>query len=424
MKNTNLSTKLMMAAILLTVLFYFGINLAAYFSNPFSTTVAYTYTNNHAVTVSGYVVRQEEPLTGENDLVYFSRGEGERVSLGGSVALIYDTQQALNDANTIRNLEDQLSQLLYARSLAAGIHSAGSLDSEVNNALTAFHSARSDSSVSHVSDAAAALRSAVLRHSYAYAGTSDLDRSIAAMEERIATLSASVSSATTTVRAPRSGLFSSLVDGYETVLTPEILETMTPEDYRAITPAAADGMGKLVYGSKWYFVTLLREADAKSLSEGQAITLRFQSGLDRDLPLSVERISSAEGGQQLVVLSSNENLSLTTLLRHQNAQLIFASYTGIRVPRSAVRIVWETVKDENGQPILNEDGTEKMTQIYGVYTLWGNSARFKKVEILWQENEYMLVRSLQENDVSRLLRSGDEVITAAEDLYDGKVIES
>lgn len=424
MKNTNLSTKLMMAAILLTVLFYFGINLTAYFSDPFSTTVAYTYTNNHAVTVSGYVVRQEEPLTGEDDLVYFSRGEGERVSRGGSVALIYDTQQALNDANTIRNLEDQLSQLLYARSLAAGIHSAGSLDSEVNNALAAFHAARADSNVNHVSDAAAALRSAVLRHSYAYAGTSDLDRSIAAMEEHIATLSASVSSATTTVRAPRSGLFSSLVDGYETVLTPEILETMTPEDYRAITPAAADGMGKLVYGSKWYFVTLLREADAKALSEGQSISLRFQSGLDRDLPLSVERISSAEGGQQLVVLSSNENLSLTTLLRHQNAQLIFASYTGIRVPRSAVRIVWETVKDENGQPILNEDGTEKMTQVYGVYTLWGNSARFKKVEILWQENEYMLVRSRQENDASRLLRSGDEVITAAEDLYDGKVIES
>ena len=424
MKNTNLSTKLMMAAILLTVLFYFGINLAAYFSDPFSTTVAYTYTNNHAVTVSGYVVRQEEPLTGENDLVYFSRGEGERVSRGGSVALIYDTQQALNDANTIRNLEDQLSQLLYARSLAAGIHSTGSLDSEVNAALTAFHAARADSSVSHVSDAAAALRSAVLRHSYAYAGTSDLDQSIAAMEERIATLSASISSATTTVRAPRSGLFSSLVDGYETVLTPEILKTMTPEDYRAIAPAAADGMGKLVYGSKWYFVTLLREADTKGLSEGQAITLRFQSGLDRDLSLSVDRISSADGGQQLVVLSSNENLNLTTLLRHQNAQLIFGSYTGIRVPRSAVRIMWEAVTDENGQPILNEDGTEKTTQVYGVYTLWGNSARFKKVEILWQENEYMLVRSLQENDVSRLLRSGDEVITAAEDLYDGKVIES
>lgn len=423
MKNTNLSTKLMMAAILLTVLCYFGINLAAYFSDPFSTTVAYTYTNNNAVTVSGYVVREEEALTGDGELVYFSRGEGERVSRGGSVALVYDNQQALNDANTIRNLEDQLSQLLYARSLAAGIHSTVSLDTEVNEALAAFHSARAKDSLSGATDAAAALRSAVLRYSYAYSGTEDLDHSIAVMEERIATLSASVSGATTAVRAPKSGLFSSLVDGYESVLTPESLKTMTVEDYRSIAPAGSGGMGKLVYGSKWYFVTLLREKEAGNLDEGRRVTLRFQTGLDRDLTLTVERISAAEGGQQLVVLSSNENLNLTTLLRHQNAQLIFESYTGIRVPRSAVRIVWETVTDEKGEPVLNADGTEKKTQVYGVYTLWGNSARFKKVEILWQEDEYMLVRSLQEDDVARRLRSGDEVITAAEDLYDGKVIE-
>jgi len=423
MKNSNLSTKLLMAAIVLTVLCYFGINLLAYFSDPFSTTVVYSYTNNHAVTVSGYVVREEAPIEGEGELVYFSRGEGERVSKGGSVALVYDNREALDNANTVRNLEEQLRQLLYARSLANGIQSTVSLDKAVNESLAVFHAARSRDHIATATDAAAALRSAVLRHNYAYSGTEDLDSSIEAMKARIAELSESISGATTSIRAGSSGLFSSLVDGYETVLTPEALKTMSVEDYRAVTPLAASGMGKLVYGSKWYFVTLLRQADAKDVSVGQTVTLRFQTGLDRDLPLTVERVSSAEGGQVLVVLTSGENLGLTTLLRRQNAQLIFESYTGLRVPRSAVRIVWETVKDEQGEPVLNADGTEKKTQVYGVYTRWGNSARFKKVEILWQEDEYMLVRSLQEGDVARRLRAGDEVITAAEELYDGKVIE-
>ena len=53
MKNTNLSTKLLMTAVVLTVLIYFGMNLTAYFSDPFSTTVAYEYTDRDAVTVSG-----------------------------------------------------------------------------------------------------------------------------------------------------------------------------------------------------------------------------------------------------------------------------------------------------------------------------------------------------------------------------------
>ena len=423
MKNSNLSTKLLMAAIVLTVLCYFGINLAAYFSDPFSTTVVYSYTNHHAVTVSGYVVREEVPLEGEGDLVYFSRGEGERVSKGGSVALVYDNRQALDDANTVRNLEDQLQQLLYARSLANGLQSTVSLDKTVNEALAAFHAALSRDQISASTDAAAALRSAVLRHSYAYSGTEELDSSIESMKNRIAALSESISGATTSIRAGASGLFSSLVDGYETVLTPEVLKTMTVDDYREITPVSSSGIGKLVCGSRWYFVTLLRQADAKGISAGQTVTLRFQSGLDRDLPLVVDRVSGTEDGQVLVVLSSGENLNLTTLLRRQNAQLIFDSYTGLRVPRSAVRIVWETVKDEKGEPVLNEDGTEKTTQVYGVYTRWGNTARFKRVEILWQEDEYMLVRSLQESDVARRLRVGDEVITAAEELYDGKVIE-
>ena len=98
MKTGTLATKLMLAAILLTVLIYFGINLAAYFMDPFTTTVAYSYTSENAVTVSGYVVRDEEALSGGGDLVYFSRSEGEKVSAGGTVALVYQTAQALRAA--------------------------------------------------------------------------------------------------------------------------------------------------------------------------------------------------------------------------------------------------------------------------------------------------------------------------------------
>lgn len=423
MKNTNLSTKLLMAAIVLTVLVYFGAKIASFFIDPFSISMAYDYTGENAVTVSGYVVREETQIDASGDLVYFSRGEGERVSKGGSIALLYDNQQTLHDANELRTLEEQLEQLLYAQSLVGSIQSTGALDQEVNAALTAFHTARASGNLATMSDACESVRAAILRHNYAYTGTDTLDQSIESLREEIKTLSASVSSATTTVRAPRSGLFSSLVDGYESVLTPELLADMTPEDYRALAPAEKNGVCKLVYGSKWYFVTLLRTADAKNLTVGGHVILRFHTGLDRDLTLTVERVSEDDGGQKLLVLSSQENLNLTTLLRHQNAQLIFARHNGIRVPRSAVRIVWETVTDTEGNPVLNADGTEKQQQVYGVYCLWGSTARFKRVNILWQEDEYMIVESVDADDPLRRLRAGDQVITAAEDLYDGKVIE-
>ena len=90
MKTGNLATRLMMAAIFLTVLIYFAVNLAAYFMDPYTTTVAYGYTGENAVTVSGYVVREERVLADDsNGLLRIQRAEGERVAAGGTVASVY-----------------------------------------------------------------------------------------------------------------------------------------------------------------------------------------------------------------------------------------------------------------------------------------------------------------------------------------------
>lgn len=423
MKNGSLSTKLFLAVICASVLLYFGINVAAYFMDPYTSTVAYNYTSENAVSVAGYVVRQEEPLAGDGELVYFSRSEGERVARGGTVALVYDTAQALEDANTLRSLNEQLQQLLYARSLASGTRTDMLLEDEVVNSLINFQSALATHTATEASAAAQDLRAAVLKRSYAYTGTAELDSSIAQLQEKVSGLTAASSASTSRITAPRSGLFSGMVDGYETVLTPESLENMTVADYRQIQAAAAAGSSKLIYGSRWYFVTLMRETDMEKMKVDDTVTLRFQSGLDRDLTMTVERISDADGGQRLVVLSSGQYLDLTTLLRHQNAQIIFGSYSGIRVPRSAVRIEWTDVLDEDSQPVLQADGTPKREQVTCVYTMWGTNARKKPVEILWQEDEYMLVAPAEGVSSSRQLRSGDEVITAAAELYDGKVIE-
>ena len=43
MKNNSLGTKLLMAAVTLALLLYFGFQAVNYFSDPLSTTLAYTY---------------------------------------------------------------------------------------------------------------------------------------------------------------------------------------------------------------------------------------------------------------------------------------------------------------------------------------------------------------------------------------------
>ena len=451
MKTGTLATRLTLAAILLTVLIYFGVNVAAYFNDPFTTTLAYGYTSESAVTVAGYVVREEEVLTGQGDLIYVSRREGEKVSQGGTVALIYPSQEALDNANTLRDLEEQLQQLLQARNLTGGTLATARLDEAVSASLVDFRSELAQGSLEGAASAGEALRSAVLQRSYAYTGTEALEASIASLQAQVSDLTAAGSGGATRITAPQGGIFSSLVDGYETVLTPDMLEDMTCQDYRDLPAASGGGsVGKMIYGTEWYYVTLMRTDDMGSLKVGDSVTLRFQTGLDRDLTMTVERISDEDSGQRLGGFSSSPDLNpttplphhtlgggalrwlvfppsrylnLTTLLRHQNAQIIFDSYTGIRVPRSAVRILWEDVTDEDGEVVYRTDGTPEQEQVVGVYCLWGTTARFKPVEVVWQGEDYILVTPAEGTTGTRVLRDGDQVITAAEDLYDGKVIE-
>jgi len=431
MKNGNLATKLAMAAILLTVLIYFGVSVAVYIMDmdPYTTSVAYAFTCDDAVTVAGYVVRDEEVLAGSGDLVYSPRSEGERVSAGGTVALIYQTSQALSDANVLRGLEEQLDQLNSARNLAGA--SQIRPDEETAEALLSFRkglAAGADGAL----EEAGTLRAAVLKRAYAYSGTEELDASIASLQTQIAGLAASADPSTTRIAAPKAGLFSSLVDGYEGILNLDMLSGLTPRTYAAIAPApSAGGVGKMVYGRKWAFVCTMRQEDMHDMAEGDTLTLRFQKGLNRDMQVKVSSISVEEGGEHVVVFTSEKFLNLTTLLRYQSAQVIFRSYTGIRVPRSTVRVEARPITDEDGEPVLDSKGNPRTRPVTGVYGLYGPYARFKPVTVLWQEDEYILVEpdsdylasiTVEGAREGRRLRAGELVITAAADLFDGKVI--
>ena len=63
MNRSSFVSKLFTPVITLLVLAYFGYQIYGYVSDPFSTTLAYTYQVEDTVDISGYVVRQEQVLT-------------------------------------------------------------------------------------------------------------------------------------------------------------------------------------------------------------------------------------------------------------------------------------------------------------------------------------------------------------------------
>ena len=408
------------AAIAVALVIYFGFYVAKVFSEPYTTALAYTYTSNDSAEAVGILVRQETVLPAQTGIVDVTRSEGEKVGVGQSVAQVYRDSQAQTNQADLEALADQI-QLLEYSSDGGGVDSAAKLDENILQAVTALHAASGVGDYNQLEDQARTLKSTVLKRGYVYGnglGAEELSQKLNDLKSQYAALKQQTSSSTSSVRAPQSGVFSTLVDGYETAVTPQTVFQLTPSSLSALLAGqgkeAGGGMGKLITSTRWYFAAALPVSVAERLKEGSTATLRFSGAFDQDIDMRVDQVGQAEGDKSVVVFSTDRYLSQTTLLRQQTAELIFNSWSGLRIPKQALRMEKSTYTDK-------ETGQEVQNNRLGVYALLGGRAEFKTVEVVTEGDDYYVVRST--TDESDALRAGDEVIVRATELYDGQLLE-
>lgn len=409
-----------MAAIAVALVIYFGFYVAKVFSEPYTTALAYTYTSNDSAEAVGILVRQETVLPAQTGIVDVTRSEGEKVGVGQSVAQVYRDSQAQTNQADLEALADQI-QLLEYSSDGGGVDSAAKLDENILQAVTALHAASGVGDYNQLEDQVRTLKSTVLKRGYVYGnglGSEELTQKLNDLKSQYAALKQQTSSSTSSVRAPQSGVFSTLVDGYETAVTPQTVFQLTPSSLSALLAGqgkeAGGGVGKLITSTRWYFAAALPVSVAERLKEGSTATLRFSGDFDQDIDMRVDQIGEAEGDKSVVVFSTDRYLSQTTLLRQQTAELIFNSWSGLRIPKQALRMEKSTYTDK-------ETGQEVQNNRLGVYALLGGRAEFKTVEVVTEGDDYYVVRST--TDESDALRAGDEVIVRATELYDGQLLE-
>ena len=408
------------AAIAVALVIYFGFYVAKVFSEPYTTALAYTYTSNDSAEAVGILVRQETVLPAQTGIVDVTRSEGEKVGVGQSVAQVYRDSQAQTNQADLEALADQI-QLLEYSSDGGGVDSAAKLDENILQAVTALHAASGVGDYNQLEDQARTLKSTVLKRGYVYGnglGAEELSQKLNDLKSQYAALKQQTSSSTSSVRAPQSGVFSTLVDGYETAVTPQTVLQLTPSSLSALLAGqgkeTGGGMGKLITSTRWYFAAALPVSVAERLKEGSTATLRFSGDFDQDIDMRVDQVGQAEGDKSVVVFSTDRYLSQTTLLRQQTAELIFNSWSGLRIPKQALRREKSTYTDK-------ETGQEVQNNRLGVYALLGGRAEFKTVEVVTEGDDYYVVRST--TDESDALRAGDEVIVRATELYDGQLLE-
>ena len=418
MKNSSFGTKCLLLAVTLGVLAYFGIQGLQYLGDPLTTTLAYNYQVEEGMDLSGYVVRREQVLADETSgLLRLQRSEGEKVGAGGTVALVYADQASLDRQREIDELSGRIEQLQFAQEASLGSEVSLKLDAQIMRSLLDYRAELAAGRLDNAEEHETELKSLVLKRDYTYSDTEDLSGQIAELQSLLKELKAQAASSVRAVKAPVSGVYSAVVDGYETVLTPGLLADMTPSQLNAVQAdeTLTSQTGKLILGDSWYYAVTMSADQAKALRDsGGTMTLRFAKGVEQDQTVTLYAVGPEEQGRVVVTFRGAYNMAQVTLLRRQSAQLIWRTVAGIRVPNEALRAANTKV---------DQEGNRTTVESLGVYCVVGMEARFKPVEVLYSGDGFVLVRSTAASDQESLrLRPGDEIIISAKDLYDGKVV--
>ena len=402
MKEGKLYTKVILWIFLAAVVCYFGYYIFSAIYAPLTTAAAIEYEAGSGSYTTGFVVRDEAVIRSGYGITTMVVSEGERVSRGQTLATGYLNEDAQQRQVQIAELEDQLEQLKYAASYSAEVEDQAVLDGEIYSQLIHMSKYVARRDMNSAADRTAAVKGLILRRMSSDADNAAVDQRIKDLNLQLEELQAQTVGDTMAVQASASGYFSGSVDGYETVLTLSALDAMTVDSFQQIRPGEApgDAVGKLISGSTWYYVTVVPTAQTQDVRVGDDIPVSFASDFYDDLTMEVARLGEDEGGTRLLVLSCDSYMQDTTLLRQQSADVVFSSYSGLRVPKEAVRV------NENQQP--------------GVYVLEGSTASWKSIRILHDNGESYVV-ALDKSSTENLW-PGDEIIVGAKNLYDGKVV--
>ena len=424
MKQGTLITKIVMFVLCGGVILYMAVYAARGLSGSLVTVVTYQDTLDDCAEITGIVVQEEVPLTGGAAIMDVLPEEGERVCAGEAVAVLYQSSEALDRKKQIQSLERELEQLQSALSSGGSLEDAAKLERQISGAILTLRGSYAAGDLSALEDNVLSLRTQVLQREFAYSASGDsstvLAESVSSLTQQIAALQSQASYDTTSIYAPCSGIFSGMVDGLGSVLSPEALETISAGQLAAVStgtsPVDTGGIGKLITGERWYFAAVVDSSIASRLQPGDRVTAAFSRDFAGEVSMRVERVGREEAEGCVLVLSSNHNLRDVTLLRDQTISLIFQRFTGIRVPKQALRMETQTATN-------SDTGEETQRQALGVYAVVGGRAKFKEVEIVREGSDCYLVSPIKTSDGVRL-RAGEQIVVTAPDLYDGKVVLS
>ncbi len=398
-------------AVILAIMFVV-IQLVGANGKKIETTLALRATESEIVGADAYLVRDEHVIySSGSGVVEYAAKDGEKLSVGSLAAQVHSvTGISLAELQSLIDTIDRAIRIFEESNIGVGASygDVKKMREEMDELFYEVAALAQTGGGKQISDMLDELLVLMNQYRVATDKGTNFSEQIIALREQKSDLLNTYRTATHSVSADKSGYFYGGVDGYESLLGCERLETLTYDEFSSlleVSPKADErAVGKIVASYNWYVVISVDQSVADKFSDevGTVYPVTFTENSDRVIEMEIYRKIDHNGGA-LIIFMSDVMPTDFDYLRLQNVNVTLSEHSGYRVPSEA---------------IAERDGE------IGVWTVDANrEVHFKKIKTLYVSDAYAIVA---ENDGSEdmlaYLRVNDIMIVSGRDIYEGKVI--
>ncbi len=380
--------------------------------NSYDTETADEVTEQEKISLKAFLVRDEEYINQKTTgTVVPLIKDGMRVASGDAVARVCNSSE---DAAAVSKLVETKESLARYQEISEQTE-LNALDMEkLNKAIDASYTellkTANNGDFSDLTKNTEELENKLASKQILKDGTINLTDKFNKLNAEIQSLEAKNIN-TSDVIAPLSGYYISNLDGYEGAMDYDKIDSLTVSDAEKLFERKPDDvsgqMGKIVGSYKWYLVTVMDGKYSLVLNEGDKMKINMPYYGFKNVEVVVEKISKTDGGKVAVAFSCNMMNETYANMRIEDIELVFREFTGYKVNSSSIH----REKDEK-----NED-------IDVVYILRGDIMNARKIEIIYDAGDYVVVsEDTEAKNGFRPIKRYDEVIVKGRNLSDGKSI--
>ena len=349
------------------------------FEDDYTTETATVYSSAEKVTFNGVYVRNETVVSGgKSGVLSYPSSDGSKVAKDSVVAYVYRSANDIYINQQIENLKNEVEILKKEQSpgttVVAQPEFISSLIDEKYRTITTLAARNDLSSLRLESDDFQMLMGI---YQIVIGEETDYNDRIEQLEKQIKLLEAKQNNPIDIITVPNSGYFISYVDGYEDILSTDKLSSITADDIKEVikndgynaAKVSKKAVGKIVDDYEWDLVGIVNPKDA-SFNPGKEVKVKLSSTPDL-LTAKIADVIETDDPEECVIVLSCEKLNFNLVqYRTERVEIILDDFNGIKVPREAVRF---------------NKNNEK-----GVYVLLGQRIAFKKVDVIYESDEYLL----------------------------------